>query len=347
MKKNVIVEKYISKPSLMEVLSNLAETSHLVAPTEVYGEIVFQEVASIKKIVLDYENCLNAPKDYMLLNDEVFFDYNMKTMKLKKNSKVSQNVVLFGVRGCDMRAIGLLDKFFFRDFKDPLYFEKRENLLIITVMCEMPGKNCFCTSTHSGPYLNDRFDIQLIGIGHGYFLEAGSKKGMDFVEKFAHFMSAPGSDHKSKKKEAINKVSNSEPIKFDLEKVRVNLEKSNDRDELWKDIAQRCQSCGGCLLICPTCSCFYVTDRRIGSDKGTRLRSLDACYYEGLTRMSGGYNPVLSREMMMKRKFYHKLFQQLDEFGESGCTGCGRCNDICPGNVNWLNVIKRIEEELA
>jgi len=74
------------------------------------------------------------------------------------------------------------------------------------------------------------------------------------------------------------------------------------------------------------------------------MRSLDACYYEGFSRMAGGYNPVATRSLMMRRKFYHKLVQQLDEFNQAGCTGCGRCNEICPGNVNWLESIKRIDK---
>ena len=347
MKNNATVEKYISKPDLMKALSELAKNARLVAPVEAYGETVFQEVGSVDEIVFDYENCVNAPKDYVLSNDEVLFKYNLETMKLKKGGRTSPNVMIFGSRACDTRAVGLLDKFFSRDFEDPLYLGKRENMLIITLMCDRLGENCFCTSTHTGPYLERAFDIQLVDVGDGYFLEAASDKGKDFVETFSHLMTAVDSDNRSRKEDAVAQAVSSGDVHFDLKKVRANLDESNTKEELWKDIAQRCQRCGGCLLICPTCSCFYVVDRKIGDNEGARLRSLDTCYYQGLTRMSGGYNPIESREMMMKRKFYHKLWQQVDEFGESGCTGCGRCNDICPGNVNWLNVIKRIEKELA
>ena len=50
-----------------------------------------------------------------------------------------------------------------------------------------------------------------------------------------------------------------------------------------------------------------------------------------------------SDEEMVKRKYNHKLLQQIDEFGSSGCTGCGRCNLCCVGNVNWLENIIKIE----
>ena len=59
--------------------------------------------------------------------------------------------------------------------------------------------------------------------------------------------------------------------------------------------------------------------------------------------MVGGQNPIKPKEEMVKRKYYHKLVQQIDEFGMSGCTGCGRCNIVCVGNVNWLANIRKIE----
>ncbi len=338
------LERFISKRDLFKIIGKLLEDSCLVAPVNVHGEMVFQEVKSINDIVFEYENCLNSPKDFILLNDEVLFRYDLEKLKVTKKRAAPKDVVIFGVRPCDMRAVGLLDKFFSRKFKDPVYFNKRNNLLIVTLVCDKIGKNCFCASTHSGPYLEDGFDIQLIDIGEGYCLEAESPRGTAFVRRFSNLMSNVNKDKKIQKGKVVKKAIDSKDKDFDLKKVYDNLSNGKVRDELWKDLSQRCQSCGGCLLICPTCSCFYVVDKKIDDKEGQRVRSLDACYYEGFTRMAGHYNPLKSRNIMMKRKFYHKLYQQIDEFGESGCTGCGRCNDICPGNINWLDVIKSMEQ---
>lgn len=338
------IEKFITKADFKKTLNMLLKDTLLIGPIKSYGDILFQKAESIETIAFDYENCLNMPKDFLLLNDEPLFKYDIKRLNVKEGGPDRPEVVIFGSRACDTKAVGLLDKFFTRKFEDPLYLGKRKNTLIITLMCQKLSKNCFCTSTHSGPYLLDGFDIQLVDIDTGFFVEAASSKGRDFVKRFSNLMKDVDADKRKMKEEAVKKAIDSKGLDFDQKKVYRNLDRLNTKDELWQDLAQRCQSCGGCLLICPTCSCFYVIDKKLNDKEGARVRCLDACFYEGLTRMSGGYNPVSPRDVMMRRKFYHKLWQQLDEFGESGCTGCGRCNEICPGNINWLDVIKRVEK---
>jgi len=351
MRKGKRIEKFISKANLKKVLNRLTKETHLVAPSKIYGDIVFQDVKSVDDIAFDYQNCLNTPKDYLLLNDETLFRYDLDpTLSAPKCFSTNRNggakIVVFGSRACDTKAIGLLDKFFSREFEDLLYFGKRNNLLIITLVCSELDENCFCTSTNSGPYLEEGFDIQLVDIGEGYFLEAASSKGKDFTKKFANLMQDVDRDRKEEKEQAVKRSTDSKEVDFNLRRICGKLDRLELKDELWQDLSQRCQNCGGCLLICPTCSCFYVVDKKIDKNEGARVRSLDACYYEGFTRMSGGYNPITPKEIMIRRKFHHKLWQQCHEFGMAGCTGCGRCNEICPGNVNWLKVIKEIEKKL-
>jgi ferredoxin len=341
------IEKFISKQNLKKILKKLNKDNYLIAPTNAYNDIIFQEVGSVEDIVFDYENCLNSPKDYLLINDESLFIYDAKRLKIKnKKDSVFQKIVIFGSRACDIKAIELLDKFFSRNFEDPLYSSKRNNIFIITLVCQQLRDNCFCTSTNSGPYLRDGFDIQLVDINDGYFLETGSQEAKEFVGEFSNLMRDVNRDIRDKKESTVKKAIDSKKLDFNLRKVYSNLQKLDIEDEFWQDLSQRCQNCGGCLLICPTCSCFHVIDKKISDKEAQRVRSLDTCYYEGFTRMAGGYNPINPKNIMMKRKFYHKLWQQCLEFGMAGCTGCGRCNDICPGNINWLEIIKRIERLL-
>jgi ferredoxin len=342
MEENKKLEKYISKTNLRKLLGRILKDTCLIAPSDVSGEIIFQEVKSANEITFNYENCLNTPKDYLLLNDEPLLRYDLKTLKIKPSNIRFPKIIIFGCRPCDTRAVGLLDRFFSRNFADPLYMSKRKNTFIITLACGKLGPDCLCTSTGSGPYLENGFDIQLVDMGEGYFFEAASADGRALVARFNTLFTAVNADKKIQKKKVVNKARNSKKVDFDLKKVYTNLACRHTPPALWKDLAQRCQSCGGCLLICPNCSCFYVVDKKITEQEGSRVRSLDACYYEGFTRLSGGYNPLSGRETMLQRKFYHKLCQQLDEFGEAGCTGCGRCSEVCPGNINWRDTIKSI-----
>lgn len=337
------MEKFISKINLKKMLKALAQDAVLVGPVKVHDEVIFQKADSVGEIVFNYENCLNSPKDYLLLNDEVLFQYSKGLPFDSAREEPFPKIVIFGSRPCDSRAVNLLDKFFARKFEDPVYFNKRKSTLIITLACAKLGKSCFCTSTGSGPYLKQGFDLQLIDIGTGFYLEAASIKAKELVQNFASLMDGVDANKKNKKEKAVEKAANSKRPDFNLKEVYKRLDKSSVEEGFWQDLGRRCQSCGGCLLVCPTCSCFYVADKKKSEEEGQRVRCLDACYYEGFTRLAGDYNPVSSRPLMMRRKFFHKLWQQIDEFEQSGCTGCGRCSEICPGNINWLESIKKIE----
>lgn len=340
-----VVERYITVSKFKDILKRLLrQRSDLVGPVNVNGEVVFQDVDSVEDIVFDFENCINTPKDYVLMNDEILFRYDLQTLKIRKPKTVFSDIVIFGARPCDTKALHLLDRFFSKKYEDPLYFEKRKKVLIITLVCNRLGPECFCTSVKSGPYLEDGFDLQLTKLSDGFYIQASSQKGKAFIKRFARYFEDISPGIRRRWTQVIKMACNSKDIDFNIERIYKTLADEGSSDQrLWQELGIRCQSCGGCLLICPTCSCFYVVDRNVGKNEGYRARSLDACYYEGFTRMAGGYNPINSRAVMMKRKFYHKLYQQLDEFGEPGCVGCGRCNQICPGNVNWLEVIKKLD----
>ena len=207
------------------------------------------------------------------------------------------------------------------------------------VACSKLNEQCFCTSTRTGPVLEEGFDIQFVSTGDDYSVQVGSEKGLDFFDKYkAFFGPAAEVDVKQLIEEAKKPG-----VKFELQSVYNNLKEETVKDELWQDIASRCQSCGLCLFLCPTCSCYTVVDAVTPGGESRRSRQWDACYFRGFTRMTGGHDPVQDNEEMVKRKYTHKLLQQIDEFGMSGCTGCGRCNQCCVGNVNWLENIIKIE----
>ncbi|HIJ66753.1 MAG TPA: 4Fe-4S dicluster domain-containing protein [Planctomycetes bacterium] len=331
----------ITKTNLFKLLDLISQEKFLIAPAEGpdLEDINFLPVTGAEQICFDYENTLVPPKEYFFGQSECMFSFSPRSNESITVTDQSEELVFFGVRPCDVKAIELLDKFYERSFVDDYYLSKRACSVIISVACSQLNEECFCTSVGSGPVLTEGFDIQLIDAGNDFAVQVGSEKGLQLYEQYQDFFGAPIDVDAEKE---FEKAKASEPG-FDLQRVYDRLKSNKVDDRLWADIARRCQSCGLCLLLCPTCSCYTVIDRVTPNGRNLRMREWDCCYFEGFTRMAGGQNPVKPKEEMIKRKYYHKLVQQIDEFGMSGCTGCGRCNTVCVGNVNWLENIRKIE----
>jgi len=332
----------ITRANLLKLLTQIGKEKLLVAPVrnEVFGDVDFAFVRTGEQICFDYDNTVSSPKEFFFPNCECMFTFERAANESIRTEDSAEAMVLFGIRSCDVKAIDLLDNFYERDFQDNYYLDKRRKSVIISVACSELYEQCFCTSTRTGPLLEEGFDIQLVPVDKFYSVQIGSEKGLELFEEYKGFF-ADGK--KFNVKEFMAKVKNAEP-KFDLDNVYKKLRNEQVGDFLWDDIAGRCQSCGLCLFLCPTCSCFSVTDKTTAAGLQRRVRQWDACYFRGFTRMAGGNDAVRNNQEMVQRKYQHKLLQQVDEFGICGCVGCGRCNLVCVGNVNWLENIKKIDK---
>jgi ferredoxin len=339
-------EYVITKEKLIDLLRELAQTRTLIAPVKnEFDDVLLMPVANAQEITFDYENTINSCKEYFLPDSEALFSFSKdgQGISIKAGDQNLRPILIFGLRPCDTKALLLLDRFFERGFKDSIYFKKRNSSLIITFACPQCWTDCFCNSTKSGPILESGFDLQVCAVKDRFFLQVGSEKAEAELGKITSFATEAGREDKEEFLNLRNRFASCLP-EFDLSKVYEKLKNESAQTEIWQDIANRCQSCGWCLFVCPTCSCFTVTDRRWQGLEQERTRQWDACYFLGFTRLAGGLNPITNKEEMVKRKYQHKFAQQMDEFGFSGCVGCGRCVSCCVGNVNWLENIKRIEQ---
>lgn len=335
----------ITKNDLGRFLQGLVKKKDIIAPVKnEFGDVFFLPVERVEDICLDYENGINTAKEYFFPDSECIFTFKDRDNSRIKSPRLKEDLLMFGLRGCDARALALLDKFFKRNFEDNLYLERRKKSILIVLACPRYWEECFCGSVGSGPLLEDGFDIQLIPINDRYIAQIGTEKGASLLGDFRKFFK-PANDEDIKRLSEFKKNLKSEKPKFDLNKVYKNLKQNRLSPSLWQDMASRCQSCGLCLFICPTCSCFTVNDREKATGLKGRVRQWDACYFRGFTRMAADQDPVKGPEEMMKRKYVHKFLQQVDEFDMPGCTGCGRCNRSCVGNVNWLENLMKIEKE--
>jgi Fe-S-cluster-containing hydrogenase component 2 len=102
----------------------------------------------------------------------------------------------------------------------------------------------------------------------------------------------------------------------------------------WDDVASRCLSCTNCTLVCPTCFCTSVRDvADLSGEQAERWRVWDSCFTAGFSYIHGGSVRETSRARY-RQWMTHKLGAWHDQFGSSGCVGCGRCITWCPAAID-------------
>ena len=111
--------------------------------------------------------------------------------------------------------------------------------------------------------------------------------------------------------------------------------------EMWETLAIQCLSCSGCVNLCPSCSCFTTFD--VGQPQGiVRERVWDACLYDGFQREASGHHPSPTPGARTARYWFHKFSPHfIPQQGRLGCTGCGRCDAVCPGVIGAKAVLTR------
>ncbi len=125
----------------------------------------------------------------------------------------------------------------------------------------------------------------------------------------------------------------------DMSEVHAVLQASPDHPG-WASVAERCLACTNCTLVCPTCFCTSVVERSdLDGTTSTSERTWDSCFTDGFARVAGGSFRPQTKDRY-RHWLNHKFSTWWDQFGESGCVGCGRCIAWCPAAID-------VRDELA
>ena len=83
-------------------------------------------------------------------------------------------------------------------------------------------------------------------------------------------------------------------------------------------------------MVCPTCFCTTVDDHSdLTGAHRERERKWDSCFTMDFSYIHGG-SVRQSGSARYRQWMTHKLASWYDQFGTSGCVGCGRCITWCP-----------------
>ena len=247
-----------------------------------------------------------------------------------------------GVRSCDLHAIAVQDRVFMEGAHvDPDYEARRTRAFVVAVNCGQAASTCFCVSMDTGPRCAGGFDIALTELidegGHRFVAEAGSEEGAEVLAEVAQ-RAATEADHRAALAASENAAAQ-QTRALDAGGIK-DLLAGNLEHPRWDDVAERCLSCGNCTMVCPTCFCSSVEDTTdLAGTETERTRTWDSCFTLGHAEMHGGSARPTVRSRY-RQWMTHKLAGWIDQFGTSGCVGCGRC-------ITWCPVAIDITEEAA
>jgi len=253
-----------------------------------------------------------------------------------------QPVALFGLRSCDLAAIRLMDKHFLRSGEeDPWYQQCRSHQLLIAVSCSHASESCFCASTATGPEPEQGFDLRLDELASGFLIQAGSAVGnrllLDLALESATELQIAEAD------ESLGAVAASQKRAIASNDFRPHfLDKTES--PIWEQIAERCLGCGNCTALCPTCFCHREEEvATLDLQQSSHQRVWDSCFSDEHSQLHG--IPVRTgRRERYRQWMTHKLAGWHDQFGESGCVGCGRCITWCPVGIDLVQESARFVE---
>jgi ferredoxin len=257
-------------------------------------------------------------------------------IRLEKGDTSSPKYAFLGIKPCDLAAIGRQDKVFLGGpYAEPAYAARRQEALLIVAQCTEAHGTCFCASMGTGPRAEAGFDLALTellrGGRHELVVEVGSERGAALLAKLpkraatdGDLEAARGATDAARKQmgRTLETAGLKEALQSKVESPR------------WDDVEKRCLSCANCTLVCPTCFCSTIEDTTdLTGSVSERWRRWDSCYALDFSYIHGG-SVRRTGASRYRQWLTHKLASWVDQFGESGCVGCGRCITWCPVGID-------------
>ena len=359
----------IAKSELQLVFAALTTAGYtIIGPTIRQEAIVYEEIEQVEALPIGWTD-EQGPGRYQLKKraDGRAFGYVVGPHTWKKylypprltlfhagassgRSKIAAEheaprYAFVGVRACELAAIAVQDRIFLEGaFQEPHYKARRERAFILAVNCTEPGATCFCNSMGTGPVCTSGYDLSLTELDDAYLIAVGSQVGADMLA---------GCDWRP-------------AGALELDQARRLLAEAEERmgrqmntgdlpallyDNLnhprWDETAERCLSCMNCTMVCPTCFCVDVQDvSDLTGQLTERVRTWDSCFNPDFSYIHGG-NLRPNIRARYRQWLTHKLASWIDQFGSSGCVGCGRCITWCPVSIDLTEEVAVIRGQTS
>lgn len=344
----------------------------LLGPTRRDGAIVYDEIDSLADLPVGWQDRHEAGS-YRLekRDDQALFGYNLGPQSWKKflhpprrllwqalrpNGNGDFEIVaekfdvpkraFLGVRACELHAIAIQHKVFTGGaYVDPLFKAVHDTTFIVAVNCAQASSTCFCTSMNTGPKVTAGFDLALTELispeRHVFLFEIGSEAGAALIAALPYEPASP--EECQQAEQLVAETAANMGRSMDTTNIKEFLY-ANAEHPRWNDVATRCLSCSNCTNVCPTCFCTSVEDiTDLTGQRAERWQRWDSCFALDFSYIHGG-SVRSSTQERYRQWMTHKLASWFDQFGTSGCVGCGRCISWCPVGIDITEEVHAMRE---
>lgn len=313
-----------------EALEKLAGKYKIYAPASLAGmntfsdtELIrYEEIHSITEIEFQKKAQYSAKEVVMPITQTLFYFTEDQYIE----PKVDEKKVLVFLRSCDIHSFNRLDEIYLKNkYSDKYYKILRDKVRFVLIGCEHSFENCFCVSMECNT--TEDYSFYVKPVGQDLILNI---KDEEFKEIFTGETLEVRPDFVCE-----NNVKVSVPEGLGVKVFN---------HPMWREYDSRCIACGRCNFVCPTCTCYTMQDIFYKDNKknGERRRVWASCHVEGYTEMAGGHGYRKLNGERMRFKAMHKVYDFKKRFGYHMCTGCGRCDDVCPQYISFSNCINKL-----
>ena len=258
------------------------------------------------------------------------------TVQLDPEPHIDAPLVLIGVRACELSALAIQDRVWLGGAApDAEYRARRADAFIVAVNCSHAGGTCFCVSMHTGPEVTSGYDLALTELGTEgeptFLVTCATEAGAAVLETLTR--RAAGDDEIAAAQAVVARTAATMGRAMPETDWVARL-LGNSEHPRWNALADRCLACGNCTMVCPTCFCTNLEDTSdLSGQQVTRTRRWDSCFSVDFAYVHGG-SVRPSIRARYRQWMTHKLATWPQQFGTSGCVGCGRCISWCPVGID-------------
>jgi len=355
------VKLAIERDVLQQIIGALASRGYrVIGPTVRDGAIIYETVTRLADLPVGWTDRQDAGR-YRIerRGDAALFGYAVGPHSWKRflhppverlwqarrqangfsvveNEEMPERLAFIGVRACELRAIAIQDRVFLAgQYLDKSYKIRRDSAFIIAVNCSQAGGTCFCASMDSGPKVEAGFDLALTELieedRHLFVMEVGSSAGVDLVRDLPHRHATE--EEIAAAERVVDRTRGQMGRTLETNGLKELLQ-TNPNHPRWDEVSERCLTCGNCTNVCPTCFCTTIDDTTdLSGTTAERVRRWDSCFTLDFSYIHGG-SVRSSARSRYRQWMTHKLAHWVDQFGSSGCVGCGRCITWCPAGID-------------